>query len=386
MWQLVYLIDPNAGLDVLRLFEQLVDVDTSGNSTALYLAAHNGHTNLVKLLLEYGADMLVADLSGATPLHIAALKGHREIVELLLNKKCNIEVQNNKGCTPLILAVEHNQQELALFLLERGAAVNVRATEGWTALHLAVQSGFEEMVELLLKHGASLNDAVAGVTVLHIAAQTGHTKVCEVLQKWMVRRKLCAMAEDSYNRVFAAYCSLKSFDINFLSAEVIAEILSARPLEFDVLCGASHNSSGNKFFQYVLRRASSLCGRKRAFEVLHLFAQECLNEAYTQVCDDGFTPAAYAQAQGHHELATSLTSGAMVTSRMIKLWIADEQAREGVITVPLPKKPEAEIKKCIACNKTGKLKRCGRCKNAYFCNVACQKKAWAEHQKDCKKA
>lgn len=38
---------------------------------------------------------------------------------------------------------------------------------------------------------------------------------------------------------------------------------------------------------------------------------------------------------------------------------------------------------CDACNSTENIKRCEKCKVAYFCGVECQKKAWAKHKKEC---
>ena len=44
-----------------------------------------------------------------------------------------------------------------------------------------------------------------------------------------------------------------------------------------------------------------------------------------------------------------------------------------------------DAKKCLACDKAGKLMRCSQCKKVYFCNGDCQRKVWAQHKFDCKK-
>ena len=44
----------------------------------------NGHTEVVKLLLEKGAQVDIQDSSGWTALMDAGLKGHTEVVKLLL--------------------------------------------------------------------------------------------------------------------------------------------------------------------------------------------------------------------------------------------------------------------------------------------------------------
>ncbi|WP_257254281.1 ankyrin repeat domain-containing protein, partial [Endozoicomonas sp. SESOKO3] len=53
-------------------------------ATPLYLAAREGHTDIVQLLIEAGADLNAALPNGASPLFIAARKGHTDIVKLLI--------------------------------------------------------------------------------------------------------------------------------------------------------------------------------------------------------------------------------------------------------------------------------------------------------------
>ena len=54
--------------------------------TALMMASANGHTEIVKLLLDKGADVNVKNTYGITALFTASVHGHTEIVKLLLDK------------------------------------------------------------------------------------------------------------------------------------------------------------------------------------------------------------------------------------------------------------------------------------------------------------
>lgn len=57
---------------------------------------------VVKLLLEYGANVNEVDILGATPLHRAAAQGRNSIVELLLNSpEIQYDLTDSTGSTPL---------------------------------------------------------------------------------------------------------------------------------------------------------------------------------------------------------------------------------------------------------------------------------------------
>ena len=55
------------------------------------MAAKNGHTEIVKLLLEQGAQIEEVSEDNRTPFHLAAMKGHTETVKLLLEQGAKLE-------------------------------------------------------------------------------------------------------------------------------------------------------------------------------------------------------------------------------------------------------------------------------------------------------
>jgi hypothetical protein len=97
-----------------------VDAQDDEGVTALYHAVEFGKTNLVRFLLENGADpgirMARGSLKGRTPLHVAAGKGSVEIVKALLEFKAPANVVDREGATPLLLAEGHDYLEVAQML------------------------------------------------------------------------------------------------------------------------------------------------------------------------------------------------------------------------------------------------------------------------------
>ena len=75
--------------------------DPQSGSTLLATAALMGHTKIVILLLERGADVNVRSRDGGTALHAAAFLGRTEIVQLLLEKGADTRLRNNTGSTAL---------------------------------------------------------------------------------------------------------------------------------------------------------------------------------------------------------------------------------------------------------------------------------------------
>ena len=71
--------------------------DPQSGSTLLATAALMGHTEVVALLLEHGADVNAKSRDGGTALHAAAFLGRAEIVKLLLDKGADTTLRNNIG-------------------------------------------------------------------------------------------------------------------------------------------------------------------------------------------------------------------------------------------------------------------------------------------------
>ncbi|MFC1841483.1 ankyrin repeat domain-containing protein [Candidatus Dependentiae bacterium] len=97
--------------------------------TPLYEACSNGHTQVVRFLLENGANANTStEIRGMTPLYAACDGNHTEIVKLLLQNENGKKTVNKKdafGRPFLLLAFENKNKEMAKLLLEHGADPNL---------------------------------------------------------------------------------------------------------------------------------------------------------------------------------------------------------------------------------------------------------------------
>jgi len=82
---------------VLLTYKLDVNFHDATNWTLIHYAAYLGNCDAVKLLLKFGASVLVEDSVGSTPLHMAAFQGNYEIVSLLLENGAPINLQCNLG-------------------------------------------------------------------------------------------------------------------------------------------------------------------------------------------------------------------------------------------------------------------------------------------------
>lgn len=145
------------------------------SGTPLVDAARRGEVELVRSMLDDGADVNAAQGDGLTALHASAERGHVEIARLLIAAGADLDAETRIGhYTPLHLAGRGGHGHVVLALAEAGADVS-RATSntGVTPLHLAASAvGGEPAVATLLDHGAAVNarEASAGQTPLMFAA------------------------------------------------------------------------------------------------------------------------------------------------------------------------------------------------------------------------
>ena len=125
--------------------------------TPMHAAASRGHANILRLLLEHGADVGGQNKYGETPLHGASWNGKLDAGRCLLDLGADINARNDDDWTPLFHAAFHGQTEFARMLIIRGAALDARSVFGSTALHAAVRRGGIRTVQLLLVYGADVN-------------------------------------------------------------------------------------------------------------------------------------------------------------------------------------------------------------------------------------
>jgi uncharacterized protein len=156
------LVRVGAREDALALIAEGANVnvpEASGNGTpALHWAVYQHDTELVRALLEAGAEPSVRNLFGSTPLMEAAAVGHATIIAMLLEAGANVEAENYEGQTALMAVARTGNLDAARLLLDAGADPNAyEAWGGQTAIMWAAARRHPDMIRLLAEHGADPN-------------------------------------------------------------------------------------------------------------------------------------------------------------------------------------------------------------------------------------
>ena len=130
-----------------------VDVN-AGNRTPLFIAAANGHKQIVELLLDKGSDVNANGQMG-TPLHAAvSFKGHhKEITELLIAAGADVNAKDEGGRTPLDMAFMSDFMDSMSHQDPQNFISSEKALEDWSALREET-----ETADLLRKHGGKTGE------------------------------------------------------------------------------------------------------------------------------------------------------------------------------------------------------------------------------------
>jgi ankyrin repeat protein len=125
--------------------------------TPLLSAVQQNFIEMVKLLVERGADVNLQNENGTTPLIKACFNEFFEIAKYLVENNADINRSDKEGFTPLMFAAGKGNEKLSEYLIDRSADINSENRDGITALFLAASGSYEESTKLLLMREAKFS-------------------------------------------------------------------------------------------------------------------------------------------------------------------------------------------------------------------------------------
>lgn len=168
---------------VAAVLDAGADPDGPGDdhgTTALTVAAFQGHVDVVRLLLARGAD-----IDRSQPLAAAARNERTGIISLLLDAGASLTAEGTDGLTAFMAAASMSPRTVRAFLNRSGVLdVNAVSSKGITALHIAAINSRHgpDIVRLLLDAGADpMQRDAAGRTPIDLAIERGRAENARAL-------------------------------------------------------------------------------------------------------------------------------------------------------------------------------------------------------------
>jgi ankyrin repeat protein len=135
-----YLLSEKMPVDTVYTYE-----DGSHGDTAWHEATRHGYFEIIKLLVEHGADVTdeqtdyIVDNGGES----------HNILKYLIDNGADVNRQDKEGNTALMMAAKYNRAENAKLLLKSGADTKLKNKEGKTALDIAKEAGAKNVEKII---------------------------------------------------------------------------------------------------------------------------------------------------------------------------------------------------------------------------------------------
>lgn len=160
--------------DLLSKYPSIINANASWDETAIQAAAQTGQVEIVKHLLDYGAEYDICT---------AAMLGNLGCVQDHLKEDMNrVHARGAHGIPLLYFPVIHGRQDIADYLLRQGADPSASSPNGITPLHAAVMFNQPAMASWLLEHKADPNPLYDGKTPLAMALETNQEELVRILR------------------------------------------------------------------------------------------------------------------------------------------------------------------------------------------------------------
>ena len=181
--------------DVTRLLDEGADLEARDyeGQTALLAAASAGHVDVVRLLMEAGAEpgFTMENANYWSAMAAAAFEGHIPVLEFLLESGIDVDSPSgDRGQTALFSTIYPGRTQAAAWLLTRGADPNHADKYGERPLRPAVQYRRMEILRLLLEAGADPDLATGwGMTIREYLEEKNETAMLQLVNQYAPEEK-----------------------------------------------------------------------------------------------------------------------------------------------------------------------------------------------------
>jgi len=125
------------------------DIKDKKGIPLICIAARNGHLNTIKLLLNSGAQVnLIAEDRGSNALFDSALVRNKDIIKALIEAGADVNIQSKDGQTALIVVVGAGDEDIVELLVKAGADADIKDALGVSARKYATIFNNKKMLAM----------------------------------------------------------------------------------------------------------------------------------------------------------------------------------------------------------------------------------------------
>ena len=117
------------------------------NKAQFMKAARSGNHHLIEKYIKDGFDI---STDGNLALREATFHGHFDVIKTLIENGADVNIEYINGDTALMRAVMVGRNEIVKTLIDYGADINAKDNDGWTALIYASYREYNDIVKTLL--------------------------------------------------------------------------------------------------------------------------------------------------------------------------------------------------------------------------------------------
>ncbi|MBP5427580.1 MAG: ankyrin repeat domain-containing protein [Clostridiales bacterium] len=192
-----YLVENGADVNLIEEFELGIMKVLKGfypgelvGHTVLRCMFERNDINMINYLLNKGARLDSRDSLGCTELMQACLKNDTVMANSLIDLNANVNAENIFGDTPLKYACDNNNMELVNYLVETGADINQKNLTEETVLMSVCEQGNSNLAKYLIEKGANIN-------LKDIVGDTALIKSCKSKNTYLVKYLIMNGADTS---------------------------------------------------------------------------------------------------------------------------------------------------------------------------------------------
>jgi ankyrin repeat protein len=164
------------------------DINFTTDINPLFIAVQNDLIPTVELLLKLGANPnVVQEKMQCRALHLAASNQYNTLVKLLIEYNAEVDCEDPRGYTPLFMAASEGYINTVRVLLDNGAKLDHRShQDNTTAVFHAIMSNRVPVVKLLLERGANAYDTKTQdeKTLAEVSREKKNTNMANLLESW----------------------------------------------------------------------------------------------------------------------------------------------------------------------------------------------------------